>query len=285
MGLTIRPSVSLRSLVVSYSLGMLVTFATVLFSANRVSHLNIVSAIRDLPEPPRPPSYLRDRLLAPFRAVADGFRALFRLRIFRALRSWLIGLPVSLLRLVWLGFTSGPFTLLLGLFLISIGIQSANGAAYGMGVSFVIIGGALMLRGLLRPLFRRLARGRDWNPADLLDRITYTLMGLALTVFWSLPTKYLEERLGSAGYERRPGDALHLRHPDRLRSRAGDHVQHRPAAAPDPADPGPLTALCAGAAHGHRLPAVQPLPHRDDHRHLRRGHVQRDFHGDAVQGE
>jgi putative ABC transport system permease protein len=196
VGLSIRPSVSLRSLVVSYSLGMLVTFATVLFSANRVSHLNIVSAIRDLSEPPRPPSYLRDRLLAPLRAIAGGFRALFHLRIFRTLRFWLIRLPISLLRLVWLGFTSGPFTLLLGLLLTSVGLQNANGAAYTTGISFVIIGGALVLRGLLGPLFRRLARGRDWNAANLLDRITYTLMGLALTIFWSLPNRYLQNILG-----------------------------------------------------------------------------------------
>ena len=175
---------------------MLVTFATVLFSANRVSHLNIVSAIRDLPEPPRPPSYLRDRLLAPFRAVADGFRALFRLRPIRALRHWLIGVPVSLLRLVWLGFTSGPFTLLLGLFLTQVGLQSASGAAFGLGVSFVIIGGMLMLRGLLSPLFRWLSRGRTWNATDLLNRIIFTLMGLALTIFWSLPTRYLQDAFG-----------------------------------------------------------------------------------------
>ncbi len=123
VGLDIRPNINVRSLLVSYSLGMLVTFATVLFSANRVSHLNIVSAIRDLPEPPRPPSYLRDRLLAPLQAIADGFRAFFRLRLIRALRLWLISLPGSLLRLVWLGFTSGPFTLLLGLLLTPVGIQ------------------------------------------------------------------------------------------------------------------------------------------------------------------
>ena len=194
VGFTISPSVSIISLVVSYSLGMLVTFATVLFSASRVSHLNIVSAIRDLPEPPHPPSYLRDRLLAPLRAIADGFRAFFHLRPLRALRHWLIGLPVSLLRLVWLGFTRGPLTLLLGLLLTSAGLQSASAAAYGTGVSFVIIGGALVLRGLLRPLFRQLARGR--NAADLLDRVTYTLMGLTLTVFWSLPNKFLEDKLG-----------------------------------------------------------------------------------------
>ncbi len=193
VGLTIQPSVSLTSLLVSFSLGMLVTFATVLFSANRVSHLNIVSAIRDLPEPPRPPSYPRDRLLAPLRAVADGFRALFHLRLFKALRAWLIGLPGSLLRLVWFGFTSGPFTLLLGLFLIPLGIQSASTAAFSIGVSFVIIGGALLLRALLRPLLRWLARRRAWNPDELLDRIIYTLMGLALTAFWSLPNQFLKD--------------------------------------------------------------------------------------------
>ena len=196
VGLNISPSVSPRSLLVSYSLGMLVTFATVLFSANRVSHLNIVSAIRDLPEPPRPPRYMRDRLLAPFRAIADGFRALFRLRIFRAFRYWVFGLLGSLLRLVWLGFTSGPFTLLLGLFLTQVGLQYASGAAFGSGISFVIIGGMLMVRLLLSPLFRWLSRNRAWNATDLLNRIIFTLMGLALTIFWSLPTRYLQDAFG-----------------------------------------------------------------------------------------
>jgi putative ABC transport system permease protein len=196
VGLDIRPNISLRSLIVSYSLGMLVTFGTVLISANRVSHLNIVSAIRDLPEPPRPPRYLRDRLLAPFRTIADGFRALFRLRPIQALRSCTFGLLGSLLRLVWLGFTSGPFTLLLGLFLTQVGLTSANAAAYTSGVSFLIIGSGLLLRGLLGPILRRLARGRTWNADDLRDRISFTLMGLTLTLFWSLPSSTLEEKLG-----------------------------------------------------------------------------------------
>jgi putative ABC transport system permease protein len=196
VGLAIRPNVSVRSLVVSYSLGMLVTFATVLFSANRVSHLNIVSAIRDLPDPPRPPRYLRDRLLAPFRVVAEGFRALLRLRPILALHSCLIGLPLSILRLVWLGFTGGPFTLLLGLLLVPVGIQNASGTAYTTGISFIIIGSMLVMRGLLRPLFKRLARGQARHAFELLDRITFTLMGLALTVFWSLPDQSLREKLG-----------------------------------------------------------------------------------------
>jgi len=195
-GLTIRPYISTNSLLVSYSLGMLVTFITVLISANRVSHLNIVSAIRDLPEPPPPPRYLRDRLLAPFRVILDGFRALFRLRPFRALKAWLVQLPASLLRLVWLGFTSGPITLLLGLFLTPVGIQYTNAAAYTLGVSFLVIGGGLVLRGLLRLLFRRVGRGRAWNTIELPDRIAYTILGLALTGFWSLPNRVLQEVFG-----------------------------------------------------------------------------------------
>lgn len=195
-GLAIHPNISIRSLIVSYSLGMLVTFITVLFSAIRVSRLNIVSAIRDLPEPPRPPSYLRDRLLAPFKMVVDGFRALFRLRPFRALRFWLIGLPGSLLRLLWMGFTSGPFMLLLGLYLTPLGIQKTNLAAYSLGVSFFIIGSGRVLRALLGALFRVMARGRAWDPAALADRIAYTLLGLALTVFWALPTKALQDAFG-----------------------------------------------------------------------------------------
>ena len=41
-----------RSLAVSFTLGVLVTFVTVALSAWKVSHLNIVRAIRDVPEPP-----------------------------------------------------------------------------------------------------------------------------------------------------------------------------------------------------------------------------------------
>ena len=44
-------NVTARSLLVSYALGVVLTFATVAFSAWRVSKLNIVSAIRDIPEP------------------------------------------------------------------------------------------------------------------------------------------------------------------------------------------------------------------------------------------
>ena len=49
--ISIEPHVSPRSLVISYSLGVVLTFLTVTFASWRVSNLNIVRAIRDIPEP------------------------------------------------------------------------------------------------------------------------------------------------------------------------------------------------------------------------------------------
>ncbi len=46
----IRPVATWRSLVVAYTLGVIVTFITITISSWRVSRLNIVSAIRDIPE-------------------------------------------------------------------------------------------------------------------------------------------------------------------------------------------------------------------------------------------
>jgi putative ABC transport system permease protein len=50
-GVDVRFTVSARSLVVAYSMGVVLTFIVVTFSAWRVSLLNIVTAIRNLPEP------------------------------------------------------------------------------------------------------------------------------------------------------------------------------------------------------------------------------------------
>ena len=46
---TVKPT----TFVLGYSIGVLLTLAVVVFSARRVSRMNIVTAIRDLPEPPR----------------------------------------------------------------------------------------------------------------------------------------------------------------------------------------------------------------------------------------
>jgi putative ABC transport system permease protein len=182
--LAIRPNVTLKSLAVSYALGMLVTFLTVLISARRVSHLNIVAAIRDLPEQPAQPIPLRTRLLAPFHAFLDGFRYLRRLRIWRALRTWIVTIPANLLRLIWEGFRAGPLTFLLGVMLVFAGLGAESGAMFTSGVSFALIGGGLVLQKVLALIFRQRKL--------LTERIAFTFIGLALTVFWSLPSDAFE---------------------------------------------------------------------------------------------
>ena len=52
-GINIAYSVKWPSVVVAYTLGVLFTFLVVAFSAWRVSVLNIVTAVRGLPDPPR----------------------------------------------------------------------------------------------------------------------------------------------------------------------------------------------------------------------------------------
>ena len=49
---TVGFSVRLTSVVIAYAIGVLLTLGVVAFSAWRVSRMNIVSAIRNLPEPP-----------------------------------------------------------------------------------------------------------------------------------------------------------------------------------------------------------------------------------------
>jgi len=63
--------VSPRSLVVSYSIGVVLTFLTVTFSSWRVSKLNIVAAIRDMPEP-APRKISRTQALLGAGALAAG---------------------------------------------------------------------------------------------------------------------------------------------------------------------------------------------------------------------
>ena len=50
-GISVEPYVTLRTVAISYSLGVVLTFVTVTFASWRVSNLNIVRAIRDIPEP------------------------------------------------------------------------------------------------------------------------------------------------------------------------------------------------------------------------------------------
>ena len=182
--LQIRPMVTVTSLAVSYTLGMLVTFGTVLFSARRVSRLNIVSAIRNTPEPPPLRLPLKQRLLLPLKKVMEGFRQLFKLKIWRAAKTWVLGVPGSLFKLIWGGFRSGILTFLLGVILVPAGISTSSGSLFTFGASLAVIGAGLVLRGLLCKFFPR--------KQTLAERIAFSAMGILLLVFWSLPSETFE---------------------------------------------------------------------------------------------
>jgi putative ABC transport system permease protein len=97
----ITPTASWRSLIIAYTLGVVVTFVTIVISSWRVSRLNIVQAIRDVPEP----------------------------ALERATRRWLLfgvlGVVFGVL-MTWTGVaTRQAFPLMLGLSLIPLGLAAA----------------------------------------------------------------------------------------------------------------------------------------------------------------
>ncbi len=158
----------LRSAIVAYCLGMIITFATVAVSAYRVSRMNIVEAVRGLPETVTATSEgtLSERLLGVvkaavrpilflFAAIKDllGGRFLGTLRYLAGAAIWLLILPwladvaVALVRFAWPYVLRGWLTIILGMLLILGGAGPWNQAApFVIGATFVIIGAGLLLR-------------------------------------------------------------------------------------------------------------------------------------------
>jgi len=73
--LEVAYSVTLRSVVVAYAVGVLLTFVVVGLSAWRVSRMNIVTAIRNLPEPPAQKARRRRSLLGALALAGGGLVA------------------------------------------------------------------------------------------------------------------------------------------------------------------------------------------------------------------
>ncbi|MFA4837090.1 MAG: FtsX-like permease family protein [Dehalococcoidia bacterium] len=115
-------------LIISYTLGVILTALVVFFSARRVSQLNIISAIKDIPE-----SKQTDR---------------HRIR----------SIAVAIL---------AP---LVGLLMLTNGLQEKISVTYTLGASLLIIGICLLARKFRLP-----------------DRPAFTLAGLGLLAFWLIP--------------------------------------------------------------------------------------------------
>ena len=157
-----------RTVIVSYCVGMIITLATVALSSYRVSRLNIVTAVRGLPEAIvlRGEAPFSQRLLLVVKAVARpliflgrAFQSLRRLRIGRFLLNlglaalsglppvWGLGIAVALVRFSWPYFLRGWLLLLLGVLVTWWGISGLERlSVFTGGVSLMILGLGLMLR-------------------------------------------------------------------------------------------------------------------------------------------
>ena len=181
-----------QSFVISYGLGVALTFITVFFSSYRASRLNIVAAIRDLPDTlvsTTQESKLQIVLrvvLAPLASLGDGFRALRSRRFGSFVRNLLLAIvkilpPVwaalilwALLRISTGALSRGWLTFALGAVLAALGLIWNQQAPFSIGVTIAVIGLGLMLRWL----FDRPA----WNaPRQNLVTAAAVLM---VTAFW-----------------------------------------------------------------------------------------------------
>ncbi|MBF6601175.1 MAG: FtsX-like permease family protein [Dehalococcoidia bacterium] len=201
--------VSARSLVISYALGVVLTFLTVTFSAWRIGSLNIVSAIRDMPDPThedeRPIgggvlSYIRWLLVKPT-TLGGWLRSIGLIAAALPLGGIAGALAFGSIALGTASLTTGAGAVLLmvgafvvggvavvalgtglnaifrpalplvlgGLLLAFVGVGSGQAFPYMLGVTLGLVGVTLFARSFGVP-----------------SRPAFTTMGVVLVVFWLL---------------------------------------------------------------------------------------------------
>jgi putative ABC transport system permease protein len=182
----ITPTFTWKSIAIAYALGVSVTFITVVFASVRASRLNIVSAIRDLPDsaemrggrprwrwwkklprfgPKIGPFYLVTLIWLPIELLWNALIYPFRLI------TWLLRLIAYYIGWESLLIPGGALILLWG---VSRGGESWSLALYSLGASLFAI--ALML------LLRR------WLP----ERFVYTALSAIMLFYWIAPEDWVD---------------------------------------------------------------------------------------------
>ena len=172
-GFRITPHVEIRSVVVAYCLGVLITFLTVAISAARVSRLNIVAAIRDIPDLPPMQKKLSEEAMEPFDQLAKGQP---------------MGCLGAIFHLIGSLLKSGPVTFTLGVLLFILGWTIPSGFFFHLGASLTIVAIGMTIRWLLG--LRRVRRPTR-------DRIGFTVSGVLLLIYWLLPVDVLHYWIGA----------------------------------------------------------------------------------------
>ncbi|HEY7466077.1 MAG TPA: FtsX-like permease family protein, partial [Dehalococcoidia bacterium] len=164
----IEAHITVRSLVISYCLGVVVTFLTVVFSAMQVSSVNIVAAIRGTEEDPR----RNEKRRISWRWMLAGLPAM----IVPPLGIWFFfrkGLGIA-----W-AWILAPIGIALGLLSIMAANSSESEFLFSFGVSVLPLSFALIASRLRAPA-----------------RLTWTLVGAYLAAYWLAPVDYARLILG-----------------------------------------------------------------------------------------
>jgi putative ABC transport system permease protein len=194
-------TVTIKSLVISACIGIVITFVTVVFSSFRASRLNIVAAIRDIPEA----QYEESLPLTPWRVLRNILgvftTAIGIVLVLTTPVTMILGLPIAFIlnlsgnnrarRLIpwillfgwrvmrwnpqwWILFIVG------GLYLLDLGLSQESFFPYMTGISLIPLGIVLGLNKL------RLA-GRRIN-----QRLLYTLGAGFVMFLWFIPNDWHE---------------------------------------------------------------------------------------------
>ncbi|HEY7093675.1 MAG TPA: FtsX-like permease family protein, partial [Ktedonobacterales bacterium] len=186
-GYPLKLTVDANSMAVAFCLGLLFTLATILLAAWTVSRMTVAAALRDLPEPPAPQPSLVSLVNSAFSSIKR-----FLVAPGVVLRSW----GTLLLAFV----TRGPAPLLLGLYLLQRSRETESLFTFSLGLSFALVGLALLLRALalaaVISLARRYRPGKALRIAGwatlLADRLTALVVGGGLALYWALPFDTLQ---------------------------------------------------------------------------------------------
>ena len=137
-GLSITFHVTARSLIVAYSIGVVLTFLTVVFSSWRIGNLNIVSAIRDSADP----TAKKDRP-----AAAGGLGAVIRYIVWVLFKPESWGQFFRAIGLTLLGAFAAAGGV--GLFIAAVILYGGSGLTSSLGVLLAVLGGLIIFLGVV----------------------------------------------------------------------------------------------------------------------------------------
>ena len=214
----------IRSAIVAYCLGMVITFITVGISAYRVSRMNIVAAIRDLPSPQETNTasalqqlsrlIIAGLMLLPLQVLYFSARAFLSGRFVRGIVLLLLA-PLSALispfvfvftlfqlllspfRQGWMVVTRVCLSIIvigIGILVTWVGTQTDTAMGIRIGVTAAIVGLGLLIRSLMNV--------NQVRP-ETSDRVAYSFIGVVVVAYWFVPFSVLENFFGeiNAGIE------------------------------------------------------------------------------------